>query len=289
MDELINLASMDRNPIQDTQFRKLLEQSGIPFTVDNGRTNVTGFGFGGNTARPMAESFFSPTSMAVRQGAGIQANIESNQRDFLNRFSTEVPAAIAAAEQELGLPQLRSTAQREMEFLEDIPQLQEQRTTGKGVSAGQLRRIIGAETQEQAPIAQRAVEQAQTATGLLQDRMGTILQPFQIEAGFLGENAARAFDAFKMDVQSQLQKELQNMSIAADRASQERAFQNALKLAEAEQSMSGNGVGQFVNLGNRIALVNPLTGEEISSFGIGLTPSRASSGGGAGGDTLGLF
>lgn len=55
---IAQLAATDRNPAQETQYQQLLQQAGIPFTVQGGKTNVQGFGFGGNGTGPQAESFF---------------------------------------------------------------------------------------------------------------------------------------------------------------------------------------------------------------------------------------
>lgn len=272
MADLITLAATDRNPIQEGEFQRALRERGIGFDIRDGRTFVEGFGSGGNTARPLAEQFFSPEAIA---GRAMQSNIQNQQSDFLNRFKTEVPTAISAVEQELGLPQLRSTAQRETEFLEDIPELTEQRTTGLGVNSGQLRRITAAETQEQAPIAQRAVQQAQEGERLLNTKIGQIVQPFEIEAGMLGDNVRMQFDMFKTNVQNNLQRELAKLEQQNWNIRNEAELANAIKLAEMEQAASA---GQLIDQGNQLSLINPFTGAVISTFSKGLAPIRGTGG-----------
>ena len=48
--ELQQLSITDRNPVQETRYQQLLSQAGTPFTLDNGKASVAGFGTGGNMA-----------------------------------------------------------------------------------------------------------------------------------------------------------------------------------------------------------------------------------------------
>ena len=41
---------MDRNPIQEQEYQKMLTEQGVPFTLENGKTSVQGAGVGGNNA-----------------------------------------------------------------------------------------------------------------------------------------------------------------------------------------------------------------------------------------------
>lgn len=267
MDEIINLASMDRNPVQDDQFRKLLEAQGIAYTKDGGRTNVTGFGFGGNNARSTAESFFNPNRIAADK---LQSENKAAQSDFLSRYSTEVPAAIDAAEQALGLPGLRTIATRENNLLEDIPEIQTTAARGRDINANQLQRIIAADTQEQAPIAQRATQNVLGAEGVLQSRVGQILSPYEIEAGFLGENVRNAVDLFKTQMNADLTREIEKLRETG--INNRDQLNRAIQLAEIEQ-----GGWNAIDAGDRIEIRNSRTGEIMNSILKGLTPSRGSS------------
>lgn len=268
MDEIINLASMDRNPVQDDQFRKLLDAQGIAYTKDGGRTNVTGFGFGGNNARSAAQSFFNPTRMAQER---LMSETAAKQADFLGRYKSEVPAAISAVEAELGLPGLRETATRQNNLLEDIPDMQTTAARGRDVNANQLARIIAADTQEQAPIAQRATQNLLNAEGVLQSKIGQILSPYEIEAGFLGDNIKTAVDLFKTQVSADLQRELTQLQ---EKGINNRAqLERAIRLAEIEQ-----GGFDYVDAGDRIEVRNTRTGEIMDSILKGLAPTRSSGG-----------
>lgn len=74
---IAQLAATDRNPAQETQYQQLLQQAGIPFTIQGGKTNVQGFGFGGNGTGPQAESFFG--------SGGSGGNTASNAMDIMKQ------------------------------------------------------------------------------------------------------------------------------------------------------------------------------------------------------------
>jgi hypothetical protein len=82
MDQLAQLAATDRNPIQERDYQNLLTQNKVPFTVENGKANVTGFGVGGNNFGDQARSFFTPQNIqgqaqATQAQTAYQAGIGS--------------------------------------------------------------------------------------------------------------------------------------------------------------------------------------------------------------------
>lgn len=48
--ELDQLSKTDRNPIQETRYQELLRQMGIPFSFQDNKAYIQGFGTGGNFA-----------------------------------------------------------------------------------------------------------------------------------------------------------------------------------------------------------------------------------------------
>lgn len=198
---------------------------------------------------------------------------EAKQKAFLGKFGTEFPAALKGIEQELGLPGLRETAFTTGEILRKTPERQTQATRGFDVSQGQLERIIASDVAKFAPLAQTAIQQAQFGEAELGRRAERAIKPFEIEAGFLGENIKNQVQLFRDRVKGDLDTTLAKLQTQGQLSLQE--LKNAASLAQMEFSLdAARDQGTFRDLGDRVALINPATGEEIQSFSKGLAPAR---------------
>ncbi len=218
----------------------------------------------------------------AQQSQQLLADQTAKNKEFLGRYTTGLGAATTALEQELGLPQLREGAQAAgsaargvAETVRSVAPTEQTVAKQVGISAPRLQQRIAAKTAELAPTlsaAQRGLEEAnaaqQFAEGQFTTRMGTAMKPFEIEAGMLGEEVKSQFDLFKTNLTADLNRELEMLKEKGinDRATLDRA----IKLAEAEKASRD---GTFTDLGDRIALIDPITGREISSFSKGMAPA----------------
>ena len=224
----------------------------------------------------------------AKESAALTTQQQARENEFLGRVQG-IPEALRGIETELGLPQARETFQAAGETTRNVAgQIRgiapTQQTIAKqvGISAPRLQQRIGAETAKLQPTvetATRGLEEAQAGlSGLLgsfQTRAANVLAPYQIEAGVLGDSVKNAFDVWKTNTQTALDRELATLQEKglSDRSALDRA--NQLAIAESAATK-----GSFQDLGNRVVLVDPSTGQVISSFAKGLTPSSASSGSG---------
>lgn len=108
MSQLSDYASMDRNPIQESDYQKMLTDANIPFTVDNGKANVTGFGTGGNGTGDSARAFFDQGGQQASQDQTNYNNlVASNNKavtDFLGNYKTDVTNAQSTANNMFHIP-----------------------------------------------------------------------------------------------------------------------------------------------------------------------------------------
>jgi len=206
------------------------------------------------------------------------------ESEFLTRFQTAIPEARTAIETELGLPGLRQSALTAGQTARDIQGQFEQiaptqQTVAQqvGISAPRLQQRISSKTAELAPAlsaASRGLAGTTEALALGQEtygqRMGETMLPFTTEAGMLSDSLAREMTGFTTQIQSELEVSLQKLRNqgALDVAE----MQKLERLAQQEQDYLNQR--QMVNLGNRQALINPITGQEISSYQQGLAPKR---------------
>lgn len=248
------------------------------------------------------QKYFTPSGQVAGQTTTAPGDFQTGQRDRLAEFTGrlgEVPTELEAIRQSLGIPQAYETfgqagqtARTLAQQIEDIPQLTEQAATGRDVTANQLQRMIAAKTLEAQPAltaAGRGLEASQAGLQNLlsqyQTRTQEIFTPLEIEAGMLGENIAQEYGLFKTQIQADLDRELAQLSRQTQLDIAD--IQRATQLAQAEQAIQQ---GSFTDLGDRIALINPVTGQEIQSFSKGLTPARGTSGSGSiAGDLSSLY
>ncbi|KKN11694.1 hypothetical protein LCGC14_1024010 [marine sediment metagenome] len=231
------------------------------------------------------EGEFANLSGDPEAGARQIAKSKAAGEEFVGRFRTGLEAATVGIEQELGLPGLRAgafeagqTARGVAEQVRGIPGTQQTIAKQVGISAPRLAQRTAAETAKLTPAlsaATRGLEETQAAQQFGETEFGRRLEqfikPFDIEAGFLGENIKQEFDLFKVQIGADLDREIANLQERGlnDRA----ALDRAIKAAEIEKAASE---GTVQDLGDRLVLMDPRTGEIIKSHVKGLVPKRLS-------------
>ena len=215
------------------------------------------------TAAPSPAAISGPSPAIT---AFTQEKRERGQ-EFIGRFKTEFPAALGAIETELGLPQLRERAFTTGELVRGAPQRQTLATAGFDVTQSQLDRLIAADIAKLSPEAIGAGQQVQFGEAEFGRRAERAIKPFEVEAGFLGEEFKNEFDLFKTQIQGDLDDRLERIKIEG--TSDLENLKQANLLAQIEQAAK---IGSFTDLGDRYALINPFTGEEIQSFKKGIPP-----------------
>lgn len=100
--ELQILAKTDRNPGQEARYQQLLTEQGTPFTITNGRANITGFGTGGNNAN----------LGQFAQASSIQQAIEQ-QRQAAKPAIESLQKNIPLVQESFGLQRQQLTAEKE--------------------------------------------------------------------------------------------------------------------------------------------------------------------------------
>jgi len=216
---------------------------------------------------------------SARQAAEQQGRVT----EFTGRVQSQIPSALLALEERVGLPGARATydtagqqARTLAGQVRDVAPRELAISKQVGISAPRLQRRIASETTKLQPgieSATRGLEEAQaglsSATGAYQTGAEGIYQPFQIEAGILGDNVRSQFELIKQNTQNATSRaiaELQERG-TSDRAALERASTAAI--AE-KQLLSGS----WEDAGDR--LVNTATGQTILK---GLTPSKGTTSG----------
>ena len=216
----------------------------------------------------------------------LQEAQRGREEDFLTRFRGGLTSAISGIEGELGLPGLRTgaqaagqTARGVQDQFRAIPQTQQTVAKQVGISAPRLQQRISAKSAELQPTLEtsgRQLEEAQRAQEFGENefgrRIGQYLAPFETESKMLSESLAREFSGFTLQFQGELEERLARIRNEGlvDVANVERATE----LAKQEQDYLEQR--ELINLGNRQALINPQTGQEISSYNMGLAPQRLS-------------
>lgn len=152
---------------------------------------------------------------------------------FIDRYKTAIPTIYNRLSQEQGLPALQKTAQNTTQMLEDIPS--QVNTAGKqfGMSSSRMGQRITGQTSQIAPIAQKAIGQAQFA----QDTVNTLFQnemaPYGVEASMLASRQAMEQTGYTNAVANQLSITLQNM--ANGQALSLAEMNNAANMAQLEK------------------------------------------------------
>ena len=233
----------------------------------------------------------TPAPTPVQPAQDFQKEQRERQDTFFGKLK-EVPEQLEAVRNAIGLPQAFEsargfgTAAREIGYqVEDKPDIIRQaieQGAGGELTAGQIKARTASDVasflRDSLPALResaRGLEAAQQLVSSLanqyQVESSQIFTPLSIEAGLLGESMAQEYGLFKQQIDANLQRELAQLQEtgATDRAN----IQRAIELAKMEQAANE---GVVLNLGDRAALVNPTTGEEIKSFALGLAPKKGS-------------
>lgn len=239
---------------------------------------------------------------------GLLAGQDAKTGDFLGRFGAalggqEKTGALAnRLGSELGIPQLQTNANMLRDTLTNLPGTYSKATTGFDVNANQLQRVITQKTGEIAPAMETAERALANANNTLNTRLGyetrdqdRALMPFDKEQGFLTDRLARETSLYSQDNERELDAILAKMSAGVqisegerNRAHQlsmaEKEFENQKKLYAEQAKYSGGGADNtWQTIGDGAWLYNTQTGQTIQN------PQDFKSGGGGGGDPLGLF
>lgn len=229
-----------------------------------------------------AEGQFLQSQFTMGQDP-VSSAVGGDQQQFLESFRTQYGDIVSGLQEQLQLPELQEFALQAGQQLEELPGVYEEFARGQDISANQLARLTAAKTAELAPIAQKAIEQAQFAQEQFGQRLGQELVPLQTELQLYQDQLAREFTQYTQQQQNELDVLLQKMQLEGQlsMAEQQRAHELAMLEAQTEEVKQQ---GQLVNLGDRMALINPVTGQEISSFAVGLQPARQAATGVSTGD-----
>lgn len=269
-----------------------LSYGNIQYDVDRGiYTDTRSGGFGSTQSPDLSNDYkkqryqqflnregeFASVPLTQEQQQQKRADLLTSQKteeqDFLGRFKTEFPTVLSGIEQDLNLPGLRETAFTSSEQLRTAPERTEKAALGFDVSANQLARQQASETARLAPIAQTAVQQAQFGEEEFGRRAQREMVPYQTEIDMMKDRFARETTGFNLDSENELNLLLAKMQQSGQLQIAE--MQRATQLAQIEAQTKDIASNLSpIDLGNRIALINPATGQEISSFSKGLTPSR---------------
>jgi hypothetical protein len=201
---------------------------------------------------------------------------QAREQDFLTRFRTAIPEARTALESELGLPTLRSnvltagdTARNVQDQFGAIAPTQQTIAKQVGISAPRLQQRIASKSAELAPALSAASSSMEGANQALQSglatygtRMGETLKPYETEASVLSESLAREMTGFTTNLQSELETSLER--IRQQGATDLAEIQKATRLAEMEQQYLNQR--ELVDLGGSKNLINPITGQTISTY-----------------------
>lgn len=231
--------------------------------------------------QPTASTFSAPIQ-TIDQNK-LLADNAAKRSAFMTKVEGVNPA-LSALEGELGVTGAKDTFAKAGDVSRNVAGIVSnvaptQQTIAKqvGISAPRLQQRIASETGKLQPMVESATQGLTAAQAGLENvlttygvRSNAIFKTLDIEAGLLGDEIKNSFDLFKTTTQQNLDREIANLTQTGlnDRA----ALDRAAKLAEAEKAASS---GSFVDLGNRYALIDPITGKEISSFTKGLAPKVA--------------
>lgn len=231
--------------------------------------------------QPTASTFSAPIQ-TIDQNK-LLADNAAKRSAFMTKVEGVNPA-LSALEGELGVTGAKDTFAKAGDVSRNVAGIVSnvaptQQTIAKqvGISAPRLQQRIASETGKLQPMVESATQGLTAAQAGLENvlttygvRSNAIFKTLDIEAGLLGDEIKNSFDLFKTTTQQNLDREIANLTQTGlnDRA----ALDRAAKLAEAEKAASS---GSLVDLGNRYALVDPVTGKEISSFAKGVAPKLA--------------
>ncbi len=271
----------------DSDIRRIAAESGQQSKLDE-LERAGGFA---NVRRAFERGEFErkpsgPQPIAGPSAADTAALVKEQRErsaEFLGRFTTGLPEAITGIETELGLPGLRETTQvagrsaRQVAGqVRDIPGTQRTIAKQVGISAPRLAMRTAAKTAELQPTletAQRGLTEATAAQEFGEQafatRLGQFITPFEVEAGLLGESVKEEFGLYKSSIKNAL--DLEVARLAGQTSISVAEINKATELAKLEQATLK---GVLADLGDRAALINPFTKEEMASFTKGPAPAK---------------
>jgi hypothetical protein len=201
---------------------------------------------------------------------------KGEEQAFVSKFKTEYPQVLTGIEEELGLPTLRETAFTQAGNLNELPAAIEQAARGRDISAGQLERIQSAKTAERLPDVNELLSNLQYGEQEFSRRSERELAPYQTELDLMKDRWARESTGFSADSQAILDSLIAKLNAQTTLTVSERTQAIELaKLEEAKENAKSNIIS--LDLGNRIALVDSTTNQEINSFAKGKLASLGSS------------
>jgi len=216
--------------------------------------------------------------------AALVASQAAKEQDFLGRYKTGITGASTALKNELGIEGLRANALQAGETAAGVQgQLSAitptQQTVAKqvGISAPRLTQRIAQKTSELSPALSAASSALSTSNAALESGqsaystgMSEALLPYTTEASMLSDSLAREATGYNTVIQSELDTLLEKIKQQGTLDLAE--IQKAQALAEKEQEYLNQR--STIDLGNRTALINPMTGAEVGSYKQGLAPVR---------------
>ena len=206
----------------------------------------------------------------------MESKQKAEQDDFLGRFRSAVegqeklPDIYGRVESKDNLPGLLDTAQRTSTQLQEMPETQKTATRGFNVNSNQLARIIGAETQKLAPIAQRAIDQFQQGSQLANQQMtfeigqqNKDLLPFEQEASMLSERLAREFTGFTAARERELNSLLTMLRENNNLTISQMQMANQLAIQKLQYEEAKKGTSDLITLTAGQTVWNPSTGQAM--------------------------
>lgn len=264
---LQQLAKTDRNPAQETQYQQELSAAGIPFTVENGKANVAGFGTGGNGSD---SSFFDPSAVAVRGANAANTTAFNNQvagdkqsvTDFLTKYQGDTANVVGATSAKYNLPQQAANVNGLNTRIQDLKTNDTNEGAGGFANAGQVDAAVNS---RYLPQYNSALANLNTSTTLAQNEEQTQLQPDVQGGQLLATRIASEMTGFTASQDQQLQALIDQINNGVQLT--ETQMNNAEKLSEAKLGYQSaidsitaqNNKVQSVSAGSYV--YNPATGQ----------------------------
>lgn len=276
MASLIDLASTDRNPIQEEDYQNQLKASNIPFTVENGKANVTGFGIGGNGTGDQARSFFDPTNLTSRQNQTNFSNlVDSNTKavtDFLGNYKTDVTNAQNTANDKFNVPTFENLVTgltsriNDLEFNSSNSGGGSVGNTGAG-GFSNMGQIDAALSSRYLPQLNTAQQNLGTASNLAQTYVDQQTKPDQAYATLLANNITTAMagltDTQKTQMDGIIAKLNAGVSLTTEEMRTGEAYAQSV-LDNATKMTLGKLSAAYTPIAPGSTLINPSTGTIIN-------------------------
>lgn len=203
-----------------------------------------------------------PAPTPVQPVQDFQAEQRARTGEFFGRLQA-VPEQLEAVRTAMNIPQAFKTfgalgeqARGIAGTVRDLPQSVQQALAGQGVSSGQIAGRQASEIRGLQPAIESATRGLETGGATLENllreftgRTQATFAPFEIEANMLNASSQQEFDLYKTQIESDLDRELAQISrqTTLDVAQ----IQKATQLAQLEDKYAGIS---FQDLGNRLGI-----------------------------------